>query len=132
MVIDSSAILAILLQEPEARAIAKALEADPIRFVSAANWLELQMVLGGRFGPRGAELADTLFREYRIEIVPLDTMTAHTAFAAWRQFGKGQHPASLNLGDCCAYATAVLKKQHLLCKGNDFPLTDVGRVSYSK
>lgn len=130
MVIDSSAIVAILLQEPEARALAETIERDPQRFISAANWLESQMVLQGRLGPPGAAMADALFRELRIEIIPLDVRHVHTAMAAWQRYGKGRHAAGLNLGDCCAYATAVLKNQKLLFKGNDFGRTDVESVAY--
>lgn len=130
MVIDSSAVVAILLQEPEARAIAEAVERDPNRFISAANWLESQIVLQGRLGPQGAAMVDALFRELRVEIVPLDIRHVHTALAAWQRYGKGRHPAALNLGDCCAYATAVLNNQLLLFKGGDFVRTDVGAVAY--
>ena len=77
-----------------------------------------------------AVLADTFFRELRIEIVPFDAVLAQLALTAWQRFGKGNHAARLNLGDCFAYATAIMKNQPLLFKGGDFDKTDVSRVLY--
>ena len=130
MVLDTSAVAAILFRETEAPAIAASIEGDPVRLVSAVNWIESQIVLNGRFGPQGGTMADSLFRELRIEVVPLDAVHAQTALSAWQRYGKGRHPAGLNLGDCCAYATAILKNQKLLFKGKDFSATDVARVEY--
>lgn len=73
-------------------------------------------------------MADTFFRELRVEIVPLDVIHVHTALGIWQQYGKGRHPAALNIGDCCAYATAVLKNQPLLYTGNDFARTGIVRA----
>ena len=128
MVLDASAVIAILLQEPEAQALSDKIESDPIRYISAVNWLETQLVLNGRYGPSGGAKADTFFRELGVEIVPLDAIHVHTALEAWQQYGKGRHPAGLNLGDCCAYATAVLKNQPLLYKGDDFKRTAIMRA----
>ena len=128
MVLDASAVVAILLQEPEAKSLSNKIESDPIRYISAINWLETQLVLNGRHGSSGGAKADTFFRELSIEIVPLDAIHMHTALGAWQQYGKGRHPAGLNLGDCCAYATAVLKNQPLLYKGNDFARTGIMRA----
>ena len=125
MVLDSSAVIAILLQEPDAKTLSDKIEGDPVRYISAANWLETQLVLNGRYGARGGAMADVLFRELRVEIVPLDVVHVHTALGAWQRYGKGRHLTGLNLGDCCAYATAILKNQALLFKGNDFGQTDV-------
>ena len=110
--------------------MAESIERDPLRYISAANWLEAQMVMQGRLGSQGGFMLDAFFRELRVELVPLDAAHVHTALGAWRRFGKGLHAANLNLGDCCAYATAVLKKQPLLFKGSDFPATDIPRVAY--
>ncbi len=130
MVLDSSAVVAILLREPEATALAQAIERDPVRFVSAANWLETQLVLRGRSGLQGGLMVEAFFRELRVEIVPLDATQVHTALAAWNRYGKGRHPAALNLGDCCAYAAATLTNQKLLFKGADFSKTDINPVLY--
>ena len=73
MVIDTSAVVAVLTQEPEARALAECIERDPVRLMSALNWLELHLVLGGRFGPHGALLAESFFRESSVEIVSMDS-----------------------------------------------------------
>ena len=130
MVIDTSAVAAILFGEPEAGAIAASIEGDPVRLISSANWLECQIALQGRYGQPGGAMMDRFSREARMEIVALDTVHVHAALTAWQRFGKGRHQAGLNLGDCCAYATAMLSNQRLLFKGNDFSATDVGRVSY--
>ncbi len=130
MVLDTSALVAILFQEPEAAAIAQSIEQDPVRYLSAANWLEAQLVVQGRFGPQGGAMLDALLRELNPETVPLDSAHARTALAAWQRYGKGRHPAALNLGDCCAYATALLRKQSLLYKGTDFATTDIASVRY--
>jgi ribonuclease VapC len=130
MVIDISAVAAILFQEPEARALAECIERDPVRLMSALNWLESHLVIGGRFGPQGALIAESFFRESRIQIVSMDAAHARTAHSAWLRFGKGRHPAGLNLGDCCAYAASVLEQQPLLCKGGDFSKTDLATVEY--
>jgi len=124
MVVDTSALVAILFQEPDARLYAECLEADPVRLISAANWLETQIVVNGRLGPAGGALADSFFRESRLQVVGLDAPHVHAALAAWQRFGKGRHPAALNLGDCCAYATAALRREKLLFKGGDFSRTD--------
>lgn len=128
MVLDASAVIAILLQEPDAQILSDKIEGDAVRYISAANWLETQLVLNGRHGARGGAMADALFRELRVEIVPLDVIHVHTALGIWQQYGKGRHPAALNIGDCCAYATAVLKNQPLLYTGNDFARTGIVRA----
>jgi len=130
MVLDTSAIAAVLFQEPEARAISEAMEGDPVRLISAANWLEAQLVIHGRLGAQGGQMLEAFFRELAVETVALDRIHVQTALAAWQRFGKGRHPASLNLGDCCAYATALLQNQRLLCKGDDFSKTDISRITY--
>jgi ribonuclease VapC len=130
MVLDSSALLAMLLDEPEADAISASLLHDPVHMVSSVTWLEAQVVVQSRMGTRGTALLDRLLQDLRISIVNFDPVHAQTAFAAWQRFGKGQHVARLNFVDCCAYATAILGNQPLLFKGNDFNATDVPRVSY--
>ena len=88
------------------------------------------MVIQGRFGPQGGLRADALFRELRIELATFDAVLASTALSAWQRFGKGNHPARLNIGDCFAYATAIVQNQRLLFKGGDFDKTDITRVEY--
>lgn len=84
MVLDASAVIAILLQEPDAQILSDKIEGDAMRFISAANWLETQFVLGGRAGSQGSALADAFFRELRVEIVPLDAIHVHTALGIWQ------------------------------------------------
>jgi ribonuclease VapC len=87
------------------------------------------MVLEGRYGPdAGGDLELFLF-DARAEIVPLDSRQAQAAVRAWRKYGKGRHPAQLNLGDCCVYALAKVSGEPVLCKGADFPRTDIRLVT---
>jgi ribonuclease VapC len=125
MVVDSSAVLAILRQEPLAARCALAIAGDPVRVMSAANLLEAGIVMQGRFGDRGARELDALLRQARIEILPFDADQAAIAREAFRRFGKGRHPAGLNLGDCFAYALAKHRGQPLLFIGDDFTKTDL-------
>jgi ribonuclease VapC len=128
MVIDTSALVAILQAEPERDAMLEALAKAGRRLVSAVTVLEADMVLEGRYGPNaGADLELFLF-DARTEIMPLDTRQAATAVRAWRKYGKGRHPAQLNLGDCCVYALAKVSGEPLLCKGADFRQTDIPLV----
>ena len=106
MVVDTSAIIAILLQEPDAERFSRALAEAQSRLVSAATLLEASMVIETRKGPEGGRDLDLLIYRAQIEIVPLDQEQAEVARAAWRRFGKGRHPAGLNYGDCLAYALA--------------------------
>ena len=125
MVIDTSALIAILLDEPEAEAFAKAIAADSRRLISAASALETAIVIEVRRGPAGGRELDLLLHRSRIEVVPLTASHYEIAREAWRRFGRGNHPARLNFGDCCAYALAQSSGEALLFKGNDFVMTDV-------
>jgi ribonuclease VapC len=127
MVIDSSALLAILLREPEAERFAQAIAADPKRLVSAVSALETAIVIHARKGPAGVRELDLLIHASGLTIVSLDSDQVVLARAAYEKYGKGYHPAGLNLGDCCSYALACSSAQPLLFKGNDFPRTDVPR-----
>ena len=128
MVIDTSALVAILQAEPERTAMLEALAKADRRLVAAATVLEAAMVLEGRYGPdAGVDLELFLF-DARTEIVPLDSRQAQTAVRAWRKFGKGRHPAQLNLGDCCVYALAKVSHEPVLSKGADFARTDIALV----
>ena len=125
MVVDTSAIVAFALGEPEAGAVARLLaEADALS-ISAASVLECSLVLGRRFGPIGEEKLDELLREAGIAIVPFDAEQLDLARAAYRRFGKGRHPAQLNYGDCFSYALAKSLDEPLLYVGEDFAQTDV-------
>jgi ribonuclease VapC len=116
MVIDTSAIVAIALNEDDAADIERLIVNDPIRLISAATVLEATMVIETRLGDGGGR-----------EIVPVDARQADAARRAWRHYGKGRHAASLNYGDCFSYALAMTRSEPLLFKGADFAKTDVAR-----
>jgi len=126
VIIDSSALLAILRAEPEAAAYAEAIAAAEFRRVSAANYLETAIVVDGSRDAVASRKLDELFREAQIVIEPVTGNQARIARAAYRDFGKGSgHLARLNFGDCFAYALAKDSGETLLFKGADFPHTDV-------
>ncbi|WP_165214266.1 type II toxin-antitoxin system VapC family toxin [Affinirhizobium pseudoryzae] len=125
MVIDSSAITAILANEADAESLERRLLADPVRLISAANFLELAIVIEAKFGDAGAKELNTWFELAAVNIVPVDAALADVARQAWRRFGKGRHAAALNFGDCFSYAMAKAHNQPLLFKGNDFSQTDI-------
>jgi ribonuclease VapC len=125
MVLDASALLVILLDEPERRAFTEAIEAAEGRLLSAVSFVEASMVLESRHGAEGVRALDRLLAAANIEIVTVDTPQAYAAREAFRQFGKARHPAGLNLGDCFSYALAKCRAEPLLFKGNDFSRTDV-------
>lgn len=132
MVIDSSALLAVLLAEPEAEVVARAIARDPRRLLSAFSALETSIVIEARKGPDGAREFDLLVYKAGLDVVPLDAAQAEIARGAWRKYGKGRHPAGLNVGDCCSYALARFTGEPLLFKGRDFPLTDVQAVELAR
>jgi ribonuclease VapC len=125
MVLDTSAILAVLFDEPERRAFTQAIEAAEERLFSAASFVETSMILESRHGAEGVRALDRLLAAANIEIVAVDLLQATAAREAFRQFGKGRHPAGLNFGDCCSYALAKCRAEPLLFKGSDFSRTDV-------
>jgi ribonuclease VapC len=128
MVIDTSALLAVLLQEPDAPGVAQAIEAGSLRLLSAANLLEASIVIESRKGEAGGRELDLLMYRSAIEVVAVDQDQAETARVAWRRFGRGRHPAALNYGDCFAYALARCRRLPLLFRGNDFSQTDIDCV----
>lgn len=130
MVLDTSALLAILLNEPDAPAFALAIDADPVRLLSAANLVETTIVIEARVGGAGGRELDLLLHKAAIEVVAVDAGQAELARHAYRQFGKGRHPAGLNYGDCFAYALAQSAGEPLLFKGDDFSKTDVAAVPW--
>ena len=130
MVIDTSAILAMLLHEPEWRAIALAIEADPVRLISAASIFEASVVASSRLGKDGLDELDLLLGKLTVEMSPFGVPDLQCAREAYFKYGKGRHPAALNFGDCFSYALATLRGEPLLFKGNYFSQTDLRRVVY--
>ena len=128
MVIDSSALIAVLLDEPLAAAIAAAIARASPRLLSAANLLEASIVIEGRSGTPGGRELDLLIYRTGIEIADVDSDQIEIARIGWRQFGKGRHPARLNYGDCFAYALAKSRRLPLLFVGTDFGQTDIEAV----
>jgi ribonuclease VapC len=126
MILDTSALVAILVKEQEASAFAKALEeADELR-LSAGSYLELATVIDGRRNPALSRRLDDFLAEADVVIEPVTERQARIAREAYRDFGKGSgHPAGLNFGDCFAYALAKDKGEPLLFKGSNFRHTDV-------
>lgn len=128
MVIDSSAIVAVLMNEATAPRIVRAIEAGYPRLLSAANLLEVSIVIESRKGEAGGRELDLLLYRSGIEVVAVDQDQAEIARVAWRRFGKGRHPAALNYGDCFAYALAKSRRAALLFQGDDFSRTDIEPV----
>jgi len=125
MVVDTSAVLAILLDEEEATRFAGAIEKAEHCTMSAANWLEAAVVIDNRGDAVASREFDLFLRRADIIIAPVTREQAHLARQAYRDFGKGRHPAGLNFGDCLAYALAKSLDEPLLFKGADFGQTDV-------
>lgn len=128
MVIDTSALVAMLTDEPGAPDFEAAVEADPVRLMSTASYLEAAIVIETRFGESGGRELDLWLHRAGVTLVAVDADQADVARTAYRRFGKGRHRAGLNYGDCFAYALAKTSGQPLLCKGDDFAHTDIGAV----
>ncbi|WP_219418013.1 type II toxin-antitoxin system VapC family toxin [Pseudonocardia nigra] len=128
LVVDTSAVLAILQREPGDEYLISALDAATTRLISAATSVELGIVVEARLGAAGTEVVTSFLRDASVEIVPVDGDAADRALTAWRRFGKGRHPAALNFGDCFSYALADRTGLPLLCTGNDFAATDLDVV----
>lgn len=126
MIVDSSALLAILRREPEHSAFEKILdEADVLR-ISAATYFEFSIVIDSRSDPAMSREIDDLLDRFNIGIEPFTAEQAKIARQAYRDYGKGSgHPANLNFGDCFTYALARDKREPVLCKGDDFVHTDL-------
>ena len=125
MVIDTSALIAIFLAEPERQRFLEEILAAESRLVSAATVLETGIVLEARRGEAAGREFDLFVIRANLQIVPVDAEQADLARSAWRRFGKGQHPAALNFGDCFSFALAKSSGEPLLAKGTAFGLTDV-------
>ena len=130
MVIDTSALVALMCMEQEASRLARALEADPHRLISAATWMETAIVIEARYGEAGGRELDLLSAKADLSIREVDQQQAEFAREAWRRYGKGRHPAGLNFGDCFSYALAKASGEPLLFKGEDFSKTDILSVRY--
>jgi ribonuclease VapC len=125
MVVDTSAVLAVLLEEPDGALFLARLSGTPRPLLSAANWLELGIVIDGRKGPQWLADLDAFLEGLDVAVVPVSLSQARIARDAYRRFGKGNHPAGLNFGDCFAYALAKERNLPLLFKGDDFTQTDL-------
>jgi len=125
MVIDTSAIAAILFDEPDAPALEGKIANDPMRLMSAATFLEATIVIEARLGDPGGREFELWLHRAEVEILPVDAEQADMARRAWRRFGRGRHPAGLNYGDCFSYALAATHDEPLLFRGDDFTKTDV-------
>jgi len=126
MIIDTSALLAILRAEAEARSCADAVERSAVRRISAGNFLEAAVVIDSSRDPIASRRLDDLLQAANITIEPVTKEQAQIGRGAYRDFGKGSsHPAQLNFGDCFAYALAKIIGEPLLFEGNDFVHTDV-------
>lgn len=129
MVIDTSALVAMLSDEPEAERLEAAMEADAVLLMSTASYLETAIVIESRFGEPGGRELDLWLHRAAVDLVAVHAEQAHAARVAYRQYGKGRHPAGLNYGDCFAYALAKISGEPLLFKGDGFPKTDVVAVA---
>jgi ribonuclease VapC len=125
MVIDTSALAAIFFGEPERQKFMDAIITDGSRLVSAATMLETGIVLEGRQGEAAGREFDLFAMRAGLQVVPFDAEQAELARSAWREFGKGRHPAGLNFGDCFSYALAKSTGEPLLAKGTEFAKTDI-------
>ena len=125
MVIDTSAILAILGDEPEAELFADKIASAEMRWVSAATLLETAIVVEARHGAAGGQKLDEMIVAAQILVEAVTVEQVALARLAYRTYGKGRHPAGLNFGDCFSYALAKLRSEPLLFKGEDFTQTDL-------
>jgi ribonuclease VapC len=125
VILDTSAIAAVLFAEEEEDRFLDAMVGAPKLRISAATLVEATMVIEGRGGPEMADVIDALLLRVGAEVCPVTAETARIARDGWRRFGKGRHRARLNLGDCFAYALAQERGEPLLFKGDDFAQTDV-------
>lgn len=130
MVLDTSAIHAILRKEGPADRLVAALEQADARSLSAATLVESAIVMHARYGDSGEREVDVFLQRAGVDVIPVMTDHAEVARSAFRRFGKGRHPAGLNFGDCFSYALAILLGEELLFVGGDFAKTDVLAAQY--
>ena len=129
MVVDTSALVAILLNEPDAEILSTTLAASSPRIISAVSVLEASIVMESKKGEAGLALLDELLTAAQFEVATFDDAQQRAAREAYRRYGKGRHPAGLNFGDCCSYALAHARNDTLLFKGNDFAQTDIAQAT---
>jgi len=132
MIIDASALVAIVIRETGHELLTAALANSDFNRIGAPTLLETGIVLEARSGARGRTSLARLVDESQIETVPFSAEHAQFALDAFTRFGKGRHPAALNFGDCCCYATAAIAGEPLLCVGNDFAKTDLELVPLAR
>lgn len=125
LVVDTSALVAVLLREADAARYAGALGAATALHMAAPTWLEVSMVATGRGGVEARRELVQVSKQLGIQIVPADAVLVEAAYEGWLNYGKGRHAAGLNYGDCFSYALAKLRQEPLLFKGEDFSLTDI-------
>lgn len=125
MILDTSAIIAVLTQEPDAERLLDKLQSSKSVSVGAPTLTETSVVLSGRMGSRGITVLERFLEDLGASVIPFGELHWREAAVAYQQFGKGRHPAALNFGDCMAYAVARIARQPLLCIGNDFSKTDL-------
>jgi ribonuclease VapC len=130
MIVDTSAIIAILRDEPDAEDLSSAIESADVRRVSAGTYIEAAIVTDANRDPVLSRRLDSFLQQAFITIEPVTVEQARLARGAYRDFGKGRHRAGLNFGDCFAYALAKEKGEPLLFKGDDFSRTDVEGAEY--
>jgi len=130
MVIDTSALIAVLQDEPERRRLNEAIDASEVRLLSAASLVESSIILATRHGGDGVRDLDLFLAEAAIEVIAIDKEQAMVARRAFTDFGKGRHRAGLNFGDCFSYALAKTSGRALLFKGDDFAHTDLAALPY--
>jgi ribonuclease VapC len=128
VVLDTSAVVALLQAEPEADRLLELLRAADVRRISAASVVETGIVLQARFGDHGERELDLFLERAEVQVIPLSVEQADLARQAFRRFGKGRHPAGLNFGDCFSYALSAALDAPLLFTGEDFARTDVRRA----
>lgn len=128
MIVDASALVAVILGEPDAEAHLRAMAGAPSLSISAATLTEALIMVEARQGSEAAADLGALLAELEAEIVGFDEAQAEAAASAWRRFGKGRHPAGLNLGDTFSYALASTRAEPLLFKGRDFAATDIAQA----
>jgi ribonuclease VapC len=129
LILDSSAIVGVLLKEPEHEWLLERLTDNPEPGVGAPTMVETGIVLTARLGERGQTLLGRLAQEYEFVILSCEAEHWTIAVQAFLRFGKGRHPAALNFGDCFTYATSRVAGEPLLCLGEDFAKTDLPLVS---
>jgi ribonuclease VapC len=128
MVIDTSALIAILFAEVEKDIFLQAIATDGVRLMSASTHTETSIVFAVRYGWENLPKLDSLIETLDIKIIPFSLEQSTVARAAYLKYGKGRHPARLNMGDCFSYALAITMNEPLLFKGNDFSQTDIQKV----